>query len=259
LCEFCFREGSHKALAASNSAARGVGGETVHSGLFLNGRSNFALSELGQAPTASCVDAWKDVHCLMLEEVSMIHPQMLAGMSYRLCKIRQKVDRWKADPELYESDHMFGRMPLVIMLGDFMQLAPIDNVWRRVSLIMPPKDSWPEGIVNGQRIFANSITHAVFLRETHRFKTWNAELAKYEECPVLPRLLEYMRNPDGRQLPSAVASAFKQWEVKRRNDPRRSRREMLEGYEMGIAWHDAVSCVAGSECAETDSRLCSGR
>jgi ASC-1-like (ASCH) protein len=237
LCEFCFREGSHKALAASNSAARGVGGETVHSGLFLNGRSNFALSELGQAPTASCVDAWKDVHCLMLEEVSMIHPQMLAGMSYRLCKIRQKVDRWKADPELYESDHMFGRMPLVIMLGDFMQLAPIDNVWRRVSLIMPPKDSWPEGIVNGQRIFANSITHAVFLRETHRFKTWNAELAKYEECPVLPRLLEYMRNPDGRQLPSAVASAFKQWEVKRRNDPRRSRREMLEGYEMGIAWH----------------------
>ena len=238
LCEFCFGEGSHKALAASNSAARAVGGDTVHSGLFLGGRNSFSLSEVSQRPTDECVDAWKDVHCLMLEEVSMIHPQMLAGMSYRLCKVRQKLHKWQSDPERYrEPDHMFGRMPLVIMLGDFMQLAPIDRVYRRVSLIMPPKESWPEEFINGQRIFAESITHAVFLRETHRFKTWNSRLQAYEECPILPKLLEFMRNPEGREVPAEVASAFKQWEVKRLCDPRRSRREMLEGYEMAIGWH----------------------
>ena len=237
LCEFCFGAGSHKALAASNSAARAIGGDTLHSGLHLGGRNNMSHSEVSMNPTQGVIDAWRDVHCLMLEEISMIHPQQLAGASYRLCKVRQKLDRWQSNPELYDSDHMFGRMPLVIMLGDFMQLAPIDLVRNRVSLIMPPKDSWPEMIVTGQRIFAEGITHSVFLRETHRFKSWNAETQKYEECPILPKLLEYMRNPAGRELPPAVARAFRQWEVKNRSDPRRNRREILEGYEMAIAWH----------------------
>ena len=70
----------------------------------------------------------------------MIHPQMVGGASYRLCKLRKGVTG--CDPQLYQHpDHMFGRIPLVIMLGDFMQLAPIDRcgkISKRMSLIMEP-------------------------------------------------------------------------------------------------------------------------
>ena len=63
---------------------------------------------------------------LFLEEVSLISPCMLAGISYRLCKIRKAMRPWP-EPDLCEhEEHMFGGIPIVVMLGDFMQLGALE-------------------------------------------------------------------------------------------------------------------------------------
>ena len=66
---------------------------------------------------------------------------MLAGISYRLCRVRKGGKPW-LDDHLYEhEDHMFGGIPIVFMLGDFMQLGAMERGLQRVSLIMQPKPS----------------------------------------------------------------------------------------------------------------------
>ena len=195
---------SKQVLAASNSAARGVGGSTVHSGLHLGGQCSFRLHSktMKKSPSPQCEQAWAPVKALFLEEVSMISPTMLAGISYRLCRAREAGRRW-LDSKLYEhEDHMFGGIPIVVMLGDFMQLGAMEKGLGRVSLIMNPKPAWYDECFAGRRIFWRGITHVVMLRKTHRFKDED-----------MPRFLEYMRNPGAGRMPAHFRAFLKEWEV----------------------------------------------
>jgi hypothetical protein len=74
LIEHFFDKGSKSVLAASNSAARGVSGQTVHSGLHLGGHCSFRLGTKAMEfrPTVPCQESWAPVKALFLEEVSMI-------------------------------------------------------------------------------------------------------------------------------------------------------------------------------------------
>ena len=178
MLEHFFGKGSKQVLAASNSAARGVGGATVHSGLFLGGQCSFRLASktMRKAPSPACELAWAPVKALFLEEVSMISPTMLAGISYRLCRARQAGRRW-LDAKLYEhEEHMFGGIPIVVMLGDFMQLGAMEKGLGRVSLIMDPKPAWYDECYAGRRIFWRGVTHAVMLRKVHRPQGWQVYL-----------------------------------------------------------------------------------
>ena len=232
-----------KCLAASNSAARGIGGDTVHSGLFLRGTSRLTLKELEGCPDKLRA-AWQDVRALIVEEVSLVSPQMFAGMSYRLCKARRTTAG--ACPSLYSHpDHMFGRIPLVVMLGDFMQLAPLEEGVGRASLVMPERPSWKDEMSVGREMFSEHLTHAVFLRKTMRF----CERIEHDDgteelrhCPHLPRLFEIMREPplDAKgsplPLPEDLEKEIKKWQV-RSGDPRLKESKFKGGFEMGIAWH----------------------
>ena len=121
-----FEMGCRK-VASSNSAARGVGGDTVHTSLHMHGTQAFTIDSLERGVTQAGAADWRGVECLIIEEVGMVDPAMFAGMSYRLCLLMRFWKRW-LDPQLYQdSRHMFGGVPIVIMLGDFMQLAPIDR------------------------------------------------------------------------------------------------------------------------------------
>ena len=120
-------------MAASNSAARVIGGDTVHSLLHLYRESGFNLDSLSQSVNDSLEDLWTSVECLIIEELSLISPPMYGGVSFRVCMARRHSG---AEPSLYTTrEHSFGRIPLVIVLGDFMQLAPLDGRVR-MSLIM---------------------------------------------------------------------------------------------------------------------------
>ena len=67
----------------------------------------------------------------------MMSPMMLAGVPYRLC-LACAGNRACANPALYfDAAYCFGGIPIVVLLGDFMQLAPLGEEGGRMSLLLP--------------------------------------------------------------------------------------------------------------------------
>ena len=63
---------------------------------------------------------WADKRCLILEEVSMIDPRVYNMLLYR--SFHGRADRWNVSEAEYDKlNGAFGRMPIVIHLGDFLQ------------------------------------------------------------------------------------------------------------------------------------------
>ena len=205
MLEHFFGKGSKQVLAASNAVARGVGGQTVHRGLDLSGFCSFRLATKAMKKPISCVceEAWAPVKVLFLEEVFMISPDMLAGISYRLCRARQAGRRW-LDARLYEHEqHMFGGIPIVVMLGDFAQLGAMEKRFGRASLIMQPKPSWHYECHAGWCIFWHGMTHAVMWRKTHCFRD-----------DVMPPFLEFIRNCGDGSMPSDLQVFPRRWKAR---------------------------------------------
>ena len=76
-------------------------------------------------------DTWEAVRCLILEEVSMISPNLYNMLAFRSYLGRKA--EWGAEEREYDQvGGAFGRMPIVIHLGDFLQLKPTGG---KVSLI----------------------------------------------------------------------------------------------------------------------------
>ena len=124
--------GSEVAMAYSNSAARVLGGDTIHSCLHMHGEAGLDLESLSKGVTPELMDGWRDVKAALIDEVSMVPPRLLGAASYRMCLGR------RGEAEKYmERGHMFGGVPIVILLGDFLQLAPFERK-RRVSLLKAP-------------------------------------------------------------------------------------------------------------------------
>ena len=71
---------------------------------------------------AALEKTWGNLHCLVLEEVSMIGPDLYNVLLYRSFHGRRA--RWNARTH-DKLQGAFGRMPLVIHLGDFLQKKPI--------------------------------------------------------------------------------------------------------------------------------------
>ena len=68
---------------------------------------------------------WSSLRCLILEEVSMVPPSWYNMIMVRSCYGRQR--RRGADLSQYDSArNSFGKMPIVIKLGDFLQKKPVN-------------------------------------------------------------------------------------------------------------------------------------
>ena len=61
--------------------------------------------------------------------------------------------------------------------------------------------------MNGLRVFWEGITDVVFLDKTYRFV--DKSVTPPRECPILPRLFEYMRRPGGKRMPADLYAALK--------------------------------------------------
>ena len=123
---------------------------------------------------ASLTRLWNRVRVLVVEEVSMV-----AAQWYNMLDVRAMHGRSR-DHEVYETTykkphHHFGRVPIVIHLGDFLQLSPT----RSISLIADVNAKNADGTyqfpeppsVEAQhaiKVFKN-IPHVFELRGTKRF------------------------------------------------------------------------------------------
>ena len=105
---------SHKAITCHNAAEIGV--QRYRNVDLLPGGKKEAL-----------IKRWEDLQCLILEEVSMIGPDYYNFLLYRGFHGR----RAKWNVKEFEYDKLrgaFGRMPLVIHLGDFLQKKPTPSL-----------------------------------------------------------------------------------------------------------------------------------
>ena len=69
------------AVASSNSAARVIEGETIHSAVHLHGESSLKLGAMDGGVTDELVAQFENVDVLIVEEVSMIQPRLLGAIS----------------------------------------------------------------------------------------------------------------------------------------------------------------------------------
>eukprot|EP00972_Heterocapsa_arctica_P007066 1032636-Heterocapsa_arctica.AAC.1 len=72
----------------------------------------------------------------------------------------------------------------------------------------------------------------MFLRTTHRFVDRSVE--PHKACPVLPRLLAYMRSPAGEPMPEDLWQAVQSWVVKGPRDIRLQCPRQQKGFQMAI-------------------------
>ena len=173
VCEHFFGVDGRVYMASSNSAARQIQGDTVHSCLHMHKSQKMTPSaldiDLNAEGAQALVDKWAGVQVLVLDEVSMVSPRLLAALSYRLCAARERT--CGADKLLYcDLGFAFGGIPLVILGGDFMQLPPFEG-FQRVSLLKNPrnddngqedKDAKDFGFPRrGYELFRDSVTDVV--------------------------------------------------------------------------------------------------
>ena len=83
---------------------------------------------------------WEKVRVLVVEKVSMIGAAVYNMMDYRSAPGRSSAHD-VSESTYYRENHHFGRIPIVIHLGDFMQLAPR----AQISLIADPHEKLAYG------------------------------------------------------------------------------------------------------------------
>ena len=97
----------HKAVTCHRAASIGI--QSYRNADILPGDAKQALER-----------RWESKRCLILEEVSMIGPDLYNLLLYRSFHGRRK--RWSVQECEYDKlSSAFGRMPIVIHLGDFLQ------------------------------------------------------------------------------------------------------------------------------------------
>ena len=228
-----FGDDAYIAMAPSNTTARGVGGDTIHSSTGLWGDTKLTTDKLTKARTPAMMDRWRPVRVLVLDEVGMCGPDLFGAASFRICFLRGSVDKYTM------KGFAFGGIKLVVLAGDFLQLNPMVTLGSRalvrLSLLEVPKRDHPPHLHEGHRCFNAVITSVLELKRTYRFRD---EVSK-EECKILPALFNYMRDPQGKSLPDYLWTALNECQVKLGTstpDPRLSRARTRDGYEMAIAW-----------------------
>ena len=80
-----FGDDAYIAMAPSNTTARGVGGDTIHSSTGLWGDTKLTTDKLTKARSPAMMDRWRPVRALVLDEVGMCGPDLFGAASFRIC------------------------------------------------------------------------------------------------------------------------------------------------------------------------------
>jgi hypothetical protein len=202
---------THKAISCHRAGLVGI--QKFRNGLMLPGDKRPAL-----------VRRWDPVRCFVIEETSMISPGMYNMLLYR--SFHGRSQRWEVGEAEYDKlKGAFGRMPIVIHLGDFLQLKPTGC---GLSLIATLKDMEASGedipaeYQSAMKLFCR--TPLCFeLQASNRFKE-----------PRLRELMNFMRDPSKRIPPSVAAS----WEsIQLTDSDERLRAERFQnGHMIAIYW-----------------------
>lgn len=112
--------------ASTGSAAANINGRTIHSAV------GFSRKKKCSTDVENLLQRrWKGTKMLVLDELSMVSGQLFYNISQRLNHLRGHHEA---------EDVYFGRVPVVMVLGDFAQFPPVSAT----SVIFPAKTSAPK-------------------------------------------------------------------------------------------------------------------
>lgn len=167
---------------------------------------------------------WGNKRCLVVEEVGTISPALLNMLLYR--SFHGRADRWEVQEPMYDKHSgAFGRMPIVIFLGDFLQLRPTAAMSLLDDLSDAGRDVPPEFQMASKLLMTTPFCFE--LRKTNRFKDER-----------LAELMAFMRAP-GKKLPAHLRQHWLAMQVKDRPnqpDPRLQENRFQTGHMLAIYW-----------------------
>ena len=173
------------------------------------------------------VRTWNGRKCLILEEVSMISPPFYNFLLYRSYFGRSETHQ-VGEPEYDKRKGAFGRMPLVLHLGDFLQLKPTGSA---VSIIASLEELQSRGELKGypaewqQAMTLFKQTPLCFeLQASNRFTD-----------PRMRRLMDFMRHPTGKRVPQDIATSWESLELGA-GDERMRQERFQTGHMLAIYW-----------------------
>ena len=192
-------------VAAKNAQAKNISTDTVRAKT-LHGASLLGVQSLTNSNMAAGSNEkglqklWSSVRVLVVEEISMVSALLYNMLDFRAMLGRRLV--FGVDPNTYaKTGCAFGRVPIVLHLGDFFQLRPTAQLSLLDDLMAQDEHgNWkhadvPAEVQHAQKVFAQ-IPDVFELRGTMRFKPGD---------PVID-LLQCMRQ--GHRLPDAIWNAF---------------------------------------------------
>ena len=184
-----------------------------------------------QGKKAALTRAWNGKRVLIIEEVGTVGPPLYNMLLYRSWHGRAR--KYEVPESEYDKLHgAFGRMPIVIQLGDFLQLKPTGS---KLTLISDVRQMEEAGEIDGDipaeyqqamRLFCH--TPLCFeLRATSRFKD-----------PKLRDMIAFMRCPTA-TLPQHIGGYWNSIQM-RQSDTRLCEERFQIGHMLAIYW-DTVS------------------
>ena len=191
---------------------------------------------------------WDQVRVLIIEEVSMVSAACYNMLSFRAMHGRSKTHD-VSEATYKREHHHFGRVPIVIHLGDFLQLRPTGNIGLVHDVNAKNDDGsfkQPEPptleIQHALRVF-KAIPRVFELRGTKRFVVGD---------PLID-FLTCMRA--GRHIPDGIWKAFEKTFATDADgvmDSRHRTERFSQGFGMGIYWETLARWI--SERARRDAR-----
>ena len=223
------------AMASSTAAARNIDGDTIHSSLNIWGQQKLNTADLRKRVTKESKDRWRSVRALVIDEVGLCPPALFGAASFKACLLRPT-----GNTEGFAMPgSAFGGIQLVILAADFLKPCPMANLGRgvnqgirRVSLLQTPQPTVPAEHQDGVRCFRKIVTSVLELKNTYSFCDEEPKV----KCEIMPTLLEYMRDPQGKSIPDYLWQALLDCQVDGRSDPRLHRRQTVEGFEVALTW-----------------------
>ena len=221
-----------KNAQAKNISTQAVRAKTLHAASCMRVQS-LSNAQMGVGTKEKTLQRlWGSVRVLVIEEVSMV-----AAAWYNMLDFRSMLGRrlvFKVDAQRYSKvGCAFGRVPIVLHLGDFYQLRPtaqlslVDDLERKSEDGVPVHRDVPVEGQHAQKVFG-AIPDVFELRGTMRFKKGD---------PLID-VLRCMRL--GQKFPEKLWERFAQRFAKDASpgvaDPRLTSGHFATGFAMSIYW-----------------------
>ncbi|CAK0887182.1 unnamed protein product [Prorocentrum cordatum] len=230
-------KGAMMVVAFSNAQAKNISTETVKARTLHNACALRVQKYINAKMRPGSMQKrlqwlWEHVRVLVIEEVSMVAAALYNALDLRACHGRS--DTHDVQESTYKRPHHhFGRVPIVLHLGDFLQLKPTGSI----GLLTDVNELLDDGSYKYAEPPTVEIQHAirVFSQIPCVFELKGTK--RFEPGDPLIAFLGCMR--EGKRFPPEVWSAWEKTLASDNHgvlDPRHQHENFRLGYGMGIYW-----------------------